>query len=96
MENCRKITWENEDNYTQIQTNPTMLIKQSLSYLVVSTSTYQTTERPECIQNLPANHYTLDFLCKKHVRFDQGLDFLIFPQGNRRQTVEKRKKTQEQ
>ena len=26
---------------------------------------------------------TIEFLSKKHVKFDQGLDFLIFCQGNR-------------
>ena len=38
---------------------------------------------------------TLEFLDKKHVKIDQGLDFLIFYQGNRGQTVEKPQKTQE-
>ena len=38
---------------------------------------------------------TPEFLDKKHLNFDQGLDFLIFYQGNRGQTVEKHQKTQE-
>ena len=33
--------------------------------------------------------HTLEFLDKKHVKFDQGLDFLIFEQGNQGQTYEK-------
>ena len=32
---------------------------------------------------------TLDFLSKKHVKFDQGLDFLNFCQGNRGKNQEK-------
>ena len=36
---------------------------------------------------------TPEFLSKKHIKFDQGLDFLIFYQGNRGQTVERREKT---
>ena len=33
-------------------------------------------------ENPCAKRHTLDFLNKKHVKFDQGLDFLIFYQGN--------------
>ena len=39
--------------------------------------------------------FTLDFLDKKHVKFDQGLDFLIFYKGNRGQIEEKRSKVEE-
>ena len=35
------------------------------------------------------------FLSKKHVKFDQGLDFLKFYQRNRGQTAEKHKRIQE-
>ena len=38
---------------------------------------------------------TPEFLSKKHVIFDQGLDFLIFCQGNRGKNKEKRGKKQE-
>ena len=38
---------------------------------------------------------TLDFVDKKHLKFDQGLDFLIFYQGNRGQINEKRSKSKE-
>ena len=32
---------------------------------------------------------------KKHVKFDQGLEFLLFTQGNRGQIEEKQKKNKE-
>ena len=35
---------------------------------------------------------TLEFLNKKYTNFDQGLDFLIFYQGNRGENQDKRKK----
>ena len=38
---------------------------------------------------------TLTSLSKKHVKFDQGLDFLIFYQGNRGENQEKPRKNQE-
>ena len=38
---------------------------------------------------------TPDFLDKKHVTFDQCLDFLIFCQGNRRNNQEQPRKSQE-
>ena len=38
---------------------------------------------------------TPDFLDKKHLNFDQGLDFLIFYQGNRGVNQEKPKENQE-
>ena len=39
---------------------------------------------------------TLDILNKKHVKFDQGLDFLIFCQGDRGKIEETPRKNQEQ
>ena len=38
---------------------------------------------------------TLEFLDKKHVKFDQGLNFLIFYQGNRGENQTKREKNHE-
>ena len=38
---------------------------------------------------------TLEFLSKKHVKFDQGLDFLNFCQGNRDENEQNRGKNQE-
>ena len=38
---------------------------------------------------------TLEFLNKKYSNFDQGLDFLIFNQGNRGVNQEKPKENQE-
>ena len=40
--------------------------------------------------------YTLDFLDKKHVKFDQGLDFLIFYEGKRGKDQEKPRKNNKQ
>ena len=41
------------------------------------------------LRNFEKIGFTPDFLSKKHVNIDQGLDFLIFPHGNRGQNVEK-------
>ena len=38
---------------------------------------------------------TPEFLNKKHVKFDQGLNFLIFYQGNRGENQEITRKNQE-
>ena len=43
----------------------------------------------------PLNRFTPDFLNKKHIHFDQGLDFLKFGQGNRGPNQQNRRKTEE-
>ena len=39
--------------------------------------------------------FTPEFVDKKHLKFDQGLDFLIFYQGNRGENEEKPKENHE-
>ena len=44
----------------------------------------------------PVQPYTLDFLDKKHLKIDQGLDFHNFYVGNRGKNQEKHSKNQEE
>ena len=52
-------------------------------------------QRHQHIHVLIALFCTLEFFDKKHLKFDQGLDFLIFYQGNRGQIEKKPRKQQE-
>ena len=54
------------------------------------------------VENLTKNlaglggaNFTLEFLNKKHVKFDQGLDFLKVWRGKSRKTIGKRRENEE-